>query len=656
MASTETSTEEENVDVDVVFVLDISGSMDDDEELIDGTGWVYKESTPISFKYRDWNGRERTYYFEDENDPPKGIDPTKIEFVNGKWCFKKGITIRNVSYSWGNVSITMNTSTNQHSSAYTSYAEFKTPQYTDKAKKAVDALNKAIKKILEKNSNNRVGVVAYSSSNGSDNSKVLLPLGRYTANSGNDYLKFTLNLGVGNDQTEPGNDTITVNVNGENGETVTVKGGTYTQAGIKKGAELLTKEDADDVEGKVPVMILLTDGEPTVSNTNPDLTGSTKGDGSIYSSEYNKTDFATRTKKTAAYYKKQIKDVYGLAQFFTIGYNLSDNTSKDMLNPSSGTFEYKNETYNYAYADASFTGEMDEARLNQILSKIIETTTKTYKEVENISTSNIDMEQILVELKSLDTTHDLTIKLDETEVEKEKCSVEYLMSDSVKAIIYDEDEDKYYLDLNADMFKEAQLIDVTYFDTLTANIQSEDYGESTDDEDDNTTPVDVENPDDSSVDEENPTETTNDLKENNLTPENNLNRSSVEQKIDSTEEIENNVEDEEKNIESKKNDEKTEKQDVNEEKSTSPVDNNKKEEKEETNSNKEETEKVEEKEETEKQDNKKKEESIKDNTEKTEKKENTETTSTKSSANKQEKTEKVEQETVKTEVTEEDKN
>ena len=377
-----------------------------------------------------------------------------------------------------------------------------------RAKKAVSAINKAMKSIFEKNSQNRVGIVVYSSereyweTEARPNGQTLLELASYKPKSGNNYLTFEEVKGSDNDK-------ISTNVNKVNAngsttsvttKTVTVEGGTYTQDGIQKGATLLTNatDITYQIEGdettytRAPVIILLTDGEPTVGNTNPDLSGTVDGNGGYYSS-----DRGVYTMKSAAYYKEQISNHYypngkGKAQFYTIGYDISSSNLhiKTILNPTNenvtacgqedsgswpralynklltsdndnnnrqynGKFTYNNTSYNFSYADKSYIGEMDEDDLDTVLADIV-SSIKHYVPVVS-HTTNINRDPALAELIYIDIEHKVTIKIDGTATEK---TVEEWRADNI--II--KQGDKYYVDLLAGNLKTAKLIDITYYE------------------------------------------------------------------------------------------------------------------------------------------------------------------------------------------------
>ena len=201
----------------------------------------------------------------------------------------------------------------------------------------VKAVNNAIDEILRFNKNNRISVVGYSehgvlsklsvSYNNKEHSSVILPLGRYTANDGKNYLNKSENR-------------IETNIKGETKKTRYFEAGTFTQAGIQKGAEQLinstgktVKVDGKDVQ-RVPVIIIVSDGEPTVFSTNytSPLSGPVLGTSQLKNTS---AVYGYYTILTANYYKQQVAKAYGTsAKVFTIAMDLTTQYGKTVLNPN----------------------------------------------------------------------------------------------------------------------------------------------------------------------------------------------------------------------------------------------------------------------------------------------------------------------------------
>ena len=201
----------------------------------------------------------------------------------------------------------------------------------------VEAVNNAIDEILRFNKNNRISVVGYSEYgvlsnlkvpyNNKEHSSVLLPLGRYTANDGKNYLNKSENR-------------IETNIKDYAKKTRHFDAGTFTQAGIQKGAEQLinstgktVKVDGKDVQ-RVPVIIVVSDGEPTVFSTNytSPLSGEVLGTSQLKNTS---AVYGYYTILTANYYKQQVAKAYGTsAKVFTIAMDLTTQYGKTVLNPN----------------------------------------------------------------------------------------------------------------------------------------------------------------------------------------------------------------------------------------------------------------------------------------------------------------------------------
>ena len=199
----------------------------------------------------------------------------------------------------------------------------------------VTAVNNAIDEILRFNKNNRISVVGYSEYGilkvqykNAEHSSVLLPLGRYTANNGKNYLNKSENR-------------VETNIQ-EYAKTRYFENGTFTQAGIQKGAEQLinsagktVKVDGKDVQ-RVPVIIIVSDGEPTVFSTNY-TSPLSKSKPVLGTSQLANTSavYGYYTILTANYFKQQVAKAYGTsAKVFTIAMDLTTHYGKTVLNPN----------------------------------------------------------------------------------------------------------------------------------------------------------------------------------------------------------------------------------------------------------------------------------------------------------------------------------
>ena len=215
----------------------------------------------------------------------------------------------------------------------------------------VKAVNNAIDEILRFNKNNRISVVGYSEygvlkvigvpyKNASHYS-VLLPLGRYTANNGQNYLKKSERIDKYDSTGKPIYDYwIETNIEGYAKKTRHFDAGTFTQAGIQKGAEQLinstdktVKVDGKDVQ-RVPVIIVVSDGEPTVFSTNytSPLSEEVLGTSQLANTS---AVYGYYTILTANYYKQKVTNAYKTtAKVFTIAMDLTTHYGKTVLNPN----------------------------------------------------------------------------------------------------------------------------------------------------------------------------------------------------------------------------------------------------------------------------------------------------------------------------------
>lgn len=357
----------------------------------------------------------------------------------------------------------------------------------DKDKTMVDSVNSAISTIMQENPDSRVGAVAYSSKENSSysnnsNAITLLPLGKYTPKSDGKYLTikddtYTITWrdewGIPQSATYD-KDIISTNVNEVASISLNVYGGTYTQAGVKAGADILTSASTKyttKVNGKdkevtrTPVIILLSDGNPTYYNKNyQSLTGDRSGTGNSTSE-----NDAYYTIKTADYYKKQVTShYYGTTEtkskFYTIGLNMSGTLSKTILDPSSTnvnlcnsdgtdgtgwnkTRNVKGKLYDkvisdgsadkYSYADKSYVGSMTASDLQGIFNTIInDSTTSTEKRDITLEESN----KRRVNLEGINTSKEFSLTIGST-------SYNFAQA-KASGYVKGNDTDGYYVDLS----------------------------------------------------------------------------------------------------------------------------------------------------------------------------------------------------------------
>lgn len=147
MSSTSNIMAKTDKPLDIVLVLDVSGSMDDVE-----TTYEY---TPI---YQ--LNQEKTYYLE---------DGTEVEWKNGTYIYEKG-WYRNGKYSYGKVE--PKTSADDKDTSHVQFYERKEKGKLDKMQALKDSVNKFVdttdklnKEITDNNKKHRIGLVKFAGKN-----------------------------------------------------------------------------------------------------------------------------------------------------------------------------------------------------------------------------------------------------------------------------------------------------------------------------------------------------------------------------------------------------------------------------------------------------------------------------------------------------------
>ena len=215
----------------------------------------------------------------------------------------------------------------------------------DVAEELVQAANASIKALLETNANNRVGVVLYSGSSSSNSNYttaavVLLPLDRYTTGADGEYLSYTLNnndseiIGLDSDLRIEGTNTRPISASKE------VVGATYMQRGIITALEQFLAEDNSamvDGQRRTPVMVLMSDGDPSLGSTNFTDPGYQQNGGyNMGTGSGTSAALGFVTQLSAAYAKAKIEEKYGTdALFYTLGIGLSstDTIALSVMDP-----------------------------------------------------------------------------------------------------------------------------------------------------------------------------------------------------------------------------------------------------------------------------------------------------------------------------------
>ena len=346
-----------------------------------------------------------------------------------------------------------------------------------KAENMVTAVNSAISTIMNKNPNNRVSVVAFSETNkGHKKTSVLLQLGHYTPNSEGKYLSYSDSGSWATNQNdgtyEVSSATISTAAVEANKTTISVTGGTYTQTGIYEGAMQLinttdvtyTKGEGYDTVTRIPIMMLLTDGLPTLaSNTcEGEPTDKANADGWGDGSNTSSTE-AYNTIKTAKYFKGKVGEHYNNtdAKFYTIGFGVDskDKLANAILNPTETNinncrgYGTAGSLYNkvisndqrtagqYSYADDSYIGSMDTGTLTGIMNNFINANSKVTE--ERIMTEE-ELTGKIINLDNIDIEKEFKISYETANETKE-----YNFSEAKTAgLVKTDDNGAYYVDLN----------------------------------------------------------------------------------------------------------------------------------------------------------------------------------------------------------------
>ena len=353
-----------------------------------------------------------------------------------------------------------------------------------KAEDMVSAVNSAISTIMAKNPNNRVSVVAFSSTNKRNdkdnyaytNTTVLLPLAHYKS-SNNKYLSYTDdNDWHWNYTDKAGNwrytkvESATISTAVGTNKSIDVTGGTYTQTGIYEGAMQLINEqnvtykkaEGYDTVTRIPIMMLLTDGLPTYASTTWNGKPTNKANVSDIAENpgaNTTSDEAYYTIRTANYYKAKIGEHYNNteAKFYTIGFGVDskDTLANAILNPTEANINAckgngtAGKLYNkimqndqktagqYSYADGSYIGEMDTSTLTNIMNNFINENSKVT--TERVMTET-ELTNKIVRLTNIDIEKEFKISYGTTE---------YNFEEARTANLVKTDDNGYYIDLSS---------------------------------------------------------------------------------------------------------------------------------------------------------------------------------------------------------------
>ena len=357
----------------------------------------------------------------------------------------------------------------------------------NKAQNMVNAVNNTISNIMKLNPDSRVGIVGYAGwkeNNNRDDSEhpsVIVPLDNYKTITGN-YISLSGNV-------------INVNDSITKGESRTITGGTYTQAGIKLGAEQLimgaenkiytgkTEDGLEYTTTRVPMLVLVTDGVPTyyieadnakiVESPNWQQRIDVKGNGSE-----NKvtSDYYYWTIRTAKYYKDEVTKAYygenskNTSKVFTIGIGLNNNDrAKVMLNPNKDTIdallrkndglyiklqENDNNPYKYDYAEASTTTAVTSGELEEFLEESIFGSLPNLPTIRTITAEETTSRKIY--LPNIDTNKEFKLIIGTNTYNTFKEASAYIKGDATSG---------YYVDLTS--VSKTATVEVSYWEIFT---------------------------------------------------------------------------------------------------------------------------------------------------------------------------------------------
>ncbi|MBP3333377.1 MAG: hypothetical protein J6M35_04945 [Clostridia bacterium] len=235
----------------------------------------------------------------------------------------------------------------------------------DVAEELVIAANASIHSLLSGNKYNRVGVVLYSgtssSSTNDDAAILMLPLNRYTTASDGKYLTYTRsgdneNIGIDGDVVIEGTTTRPTS------RTETVVGATYIQKGIvlakdqfvASGNATTVTDPSFGTVKRMPVMVLMSDGAPSLGSTN--FTNPGQYDLGTGSGTSAALGFVTQL--TASYAKGLIEDKYDTdCLFYTLGLGVGNNsTAISVLDPDNSSASTAVNDFWTLYNDAAVDG------------------------------------------------------------------------------------------------------------------------------------------------------------------------------------------------------------------------------------------------------------------------------------------------------------
>ena len=270
-----------------------------------------------------------------------------------------------------------------------------------RAQASVNAINTAITKLMESNSETRVAVVTFSGPStatsgisANNYSKVLLPLASYSANNqdkndGYPYLKYSTSR-KGDNKTYTVSKATNLSVSGAEISSVNFDGGTYTQAGLQKGSKLLV--NSSNPGERLPALILVSDGRPTYGASSYTNVGTSQYGNGVEKEDSDAGKMGYYTILTAQYQKSQIASHYSKTPLiYTLGLGITDQFGKTVLNPTQANVKLLDDNKDSqeelksllnktsdnpfnktSYANYSESGNMTAEQINSLLANMVE--------------------------------------------------------------------------------------------------------------------------------------------------------------------------------------------------------------------------------------------------------------------------------------------
>ena len=292
-------------------------------------------------KYKENGTTPITYMIREDELPAYNV----ISYDNGGKQTSSGLKVTNATIEDTPLDVVFVLDIS--SSMFTNPSTQNTDFDNNRLKNMVNSINQSIETLMtnpKNNNKNRVAIQLFNTE-----SHELLPLGHYTKKDKNTaYLTYnkidTKYIGASVTANAKEISAKTVNVykaqdlSDKAGEKLDWKCGTYTQLGIQDGGKLFK---SDPSVTRKPVMILVTDGDPThydtqYTNVRKVTSGYTKPANKVPQVAVCASDYYYYTMRTIDYTKNKVSKInnYEDCSFYTIGIDMYGSMAKMLLNPN----------------------------------------------------------------------------------------------------------------------------------------------------------------------------------------------------------------------------------------------------------------------------------------------------------------------------------